>query len=99
VIGLETPLDTDRAVRLTPTLPDPMSLPSTPQAAVPPVYLRGASPPEVPSPQAAEALRGVPLNYGDRYPGPPKGESRRPCRYARRAVRPRYRHLKFVYHI
>jgi len=60
MIGLETLQGTDWAVRLTPTLPNPMPFLAAPQAAVPPANPGGAPPPEVPSCQAAMALGDPP---------------------------------------
>jgi len=71
--GLETPQGTDRAVRLSPTLPDPVPLLAAPQAAVPSVNPGGTPPPEVPQCQAAMALGGVPPSQGRPPLGPTQG--------------------------
>jgi len=76
MIGPESPLHTDRAARLLAALPNPVPLLPAPQAAAPPVHRRGAPPPKVPSCQAAEAPRGVPLNQVNPHPGPPHYEPR-----------------------
>jgi len=91
MVGLETPQGTDRAVRLSPTLPDLVPFPSAPQVTGLPVYFRGAPSPEVPTPQAAEALGFPPLYQGHPNPRPPHskpGCSRHPHSYLPRAIDP-----------